>query len=284
MKNNSVICSKFRPAFTLIELLVVIAIIAILAALLLPALKTAKEKAQRTSCLNNEKQLGLAMNMYVTDAQDFMPWPNWGNDAPSTGCPAGWLYYGDIASTPPNPLSANTTTPEVWAAGRVDDLATGTYWQYLHSADVYICPVFAATVVGTPTWGGYANKLSTYCMNGAAAFFPKLNPANTWQYRTTKSSQIWSPLCIIMWEPSGTSGTGSGYNDGANYPTPDEGVATTLHTKGANVLAVGGNATMMSFKDFQDEENNPLYTDCTHGRGLFWWNPQTCDGHSKGSP
>ena len=90
MKNNSVKYFKFRQAFTLIELLVVIAIIAILAALLLPALKTAKEKAQRTYCLNNEKQLGLALNMYLTDTQDYMPWPNWGNDT-APACPAGWL-------------------------------------------------------------------------------------------------------------------------------------------------------------------------------------------------
>jgi len=66
---------KRNNGFTLIELLVVIAIIAILAALLLPALAKAKEKANRTNCLNNLKQWGLAMNMYLDDFNQVYPWP-----------------------------------------------------------------------------------------------------------------------------------------------------------------------------------------------------------------
>ncbi len=62
-----------RRAFTLVELLVVIAIIAILAGLLLPTLARAKEQGRRTACLNNLRQLQLAMQMYWDENADTSP-------------------------------------------------------------------------------------------------------------------------------------------------------------------------------------------------------------------
>jgi prepilin-type N-terminal cleavage/methylation domain-containing protein/prepilin-type processing-associated H-X9-DG protein len=64
-----------QRAFTLIELLVVLAVIAILAALLLPTLARAKSKAWQTECLNNLKQVGLAIQLYADDNADFLPGP-----------------------------------------------------------------------------------------------------------------------------------------------------------------------------------------------------------------
>jgi prepilin-type N-terminal cleavage/methylation domain-containing protein/prepilin-type processing-associated H-X9-DG protein len=71
---------KNQYGFTLIELLVVIAIIAILAAILMPVFAQAREKARQATCQSNQKQIGLAMRMYLQDYDE--RWPN--NCTPTT--------------------------------------------------------------------------------------------------------------------------------------------------------------------------------------------------------
>ncbi len=64
---------KIKNAFTLIELLVVIAIIGILAGLLFPMLSKARDKAKKTSCISNLRQLGLSVNAYAGNNGDYLP-------------------------------------------------------------------------------------------------------------------------------------------------------------------------------------------------------------------
>jgi len=101
-----------RSAFTLIELLVVIAIIAILAAILFPVFAKVREKARQTSCLSNEKQLGLGFTQYIQDNDE--RWPvDGGNESPSLG--NGWAgqIYPYVKSTGVYDCPDDPTPPAV---------------------------------------------------------------------------------------------------------------------------------------------------------------------------
>jgi len=119
-----------RDAFTLIEVLVVIAIVAILAALLLPALAAAKERGRQSQCLNEFRQWGLAMKMYVNDNEDYFP------------------RERGINNTNPWPVVAAATNRDVWYNALPSELskppaayyATNSQMDFYLPGSLFACP------------------------------------------------------------------------------------------------------------------------------------------------
>ncbi len=119
--------------FTLIELLVVIAIIAILAGMLLPALASAKGKAQSIACMNNLKQLQNGWFLYGSDSQDWMPPNHLDQDGPSLKSTAGSWVVGNT-----------------WTDLNGSNIMAGVLFPEVNSLQVYHCPTDRSKVKNHP--------------------------------------------------------------------------------------------------------------------------------------
>jgi hypothetical protein len=254
--------------------------------MLLPALARAKDQAQRTTCTSNLKELGIAQHMYNDDNRDTLAFANWdGGNSEFPG--GGWLYtlpnplWGDVI---PNPfaLPAGTAASTAWQ--------TGLWYHYMPNQNAFLCPVdiqskdyperMTSTTAGA---GGRQNKLSTYVMNGSACSF-SFPP-----FPTIKSTDIWSPLCYLLWEPDEYLPCSSfpmgelnfEWNDAANNPDVppggSEGIGRLHGKDGGNILALDGHVDYITTNVFNRLSLNG--GPGPGGKGLLYWNPNSSDGH-----
>lgn len=123
------------PGFTLIELLLVIAIIAILAGLLLPGLVGAKQRAKASQCLNNLRQQGIAIQLYIDDSQQRYPLTSVPQRDPQTGILPDrprWL--------PTAPALGGHSPENDELMERFPNARSRPLWHYLKPSRVFSCP------------------------------------------------------------------------------------------------------------------------------------------------
>ena len=176
-----------RCGFTLVELLVVIAIIGVLVALLLPAVQAAREAANRMSCGNNMKQLGLALHNYQSAMKYFPPSYCIAPGAVSSGNNASWSIHGRILPYVEQGNAFDRVDLSVaWDA----QLATGVPTMRV---EIFQCPSEANSVMRTKSGADFTHPQNygfnfgtwfvynpTNRQGGDGAFYPnsKLSPAS----------------------------------------------------------------------------------------------------------
>ena len=243
-----------KKCFTLIELLVVIAIIAILAAILLPALQTARARAQSSSCISNLKQMGIVARNYVDDHRGF--WPGNSGTKASSSATSQWPWPQQL--TKGKYLKANV--PDNNTQPRLPDFAVCPSLKPKKTDTRYEC--YGAVVmtntdrvkgVGIENIDAPAYQIGVVC-NTYAAFRP-LTVVST---GVSPTERIWiadsanqigrldSRLVIVG-------------------PAADWGALTAVHGGKVSFVTVGGNAACVSGESLNEYYGHQGAIESTQG-------------------
>ena len=253
---------SWSAAFTLIELLVVIAIIAILAALLLPALKHAKDQSQAIKCMSNQRQMGQGWYMYALDNKDYVVL------ASQSGYNSSVDPLNNLAWT----QQTEDFTCNAYNYDPTVDITVGPLYPYINDYKVYVCPSDTSLVHSNTPSGPMVPRVRSISMNfylggfGSSnasgsgpwgAYYPVYlrttdmqpsdspGPASTWVFVDERQDCInWGNYQADM---AGDAYPGSGYNPGAFEFSED--MPGFLHNNSAGFAFADGHAEVHHWLD-----------------------------------
>jgi prepilin-type N-terminal cleavage/methylation domain-containing protein/prepilin-type processing-associated H-X9-DG protein len=173
-----------NKAFTLIELLVVIAIIAILAAILFPVFAQAKVAAKKTQDISNVKQIGLAMQIYATDSDDYFPMALQKDPTPVA------------IATPPDYNQLGSDKSWTWTGDPNDQTPTSIYWTYGQMTFPYHKNMTMFRSPNSPNSNGNPGH-ANYGVNWNIMGVPLFDPAHSWPLSTTAIDGVADKVLLI---------------------------------------------------------------------------------------